>query len=108
MSLSDLFIVQTTVITYIICATSVCKALNSKTQAHNTTWCQKWDTLSTSDAIPESTPTVRPQEPADEPASDSQSSQESSSYEPISRSPDKDPDRTRYGRVVKPPNRYVA
>ncbi|GBM12090.1 hypothetical protein AVEN_245486-1 [Araneus ventricosus] len=43
------------------------------------------DEYSTSDAIPESTPTVRPQEPVDEPASDSQSSQESSSYEPISR-----------------------
>ncbi|GBM85032.1 hypothetical protein AVEN_248964-1 [Araneus ventricosus] len=47
---------------------------------------------STSDAIPESTPTVRPQEPVDEPASDSQSSQEFSSYEPISRSPDNEPD----------------
>ncbi|GBM61324.1 hypothetical protein AVEN_9594-1 [Araneus ventricosus] len=32
---------------------------------------------STSDDIPESTPTVRPQEPVDEPASDSQSIQES-------------------------------
>ncbi|GBM62057.1 Transposon Tf2-9 polyprotein, partial [Araneus ventricosus] len=63
---------------------------------------------STNDAIPESIPTVRPQEPVDEPASDSQSSQESSSYEPISRSPDKGPYRTRYGRVVKPPSRYVA
>ncbi|GBN94701.1 hypothetical protein AVEN_270898-1 [Araneus ventricosus] len=50
---------------------------------------------STSDAIPESTPTVRPQEPTDEPESDSQSSQESSSYEPISRSRDKGPYRTR-------------
>ncbi|GBM41735.1 Retrovirus-related Pol polyprotein from transposon 17.6 [Araneus ventricosus] len=60
------------------------------------------------DAIPESTTTVRPQEPVDEPASDSQSSQESSSYEPISRSPDKGPYRTRYGRVVKPPSCYVA
>ncbi|GBO10952.1 hypothetical protein AVEN_200283-1 [Araneus ventricosus] len=59
---------------------------------------------STSDAIPESTPTVRPQGPVDEPASDSQSS----SYEPISRSTDKGPYRTRYGRVVKPPNRHVA
>ncbi|GBO35738.1 hypothetical protein AVEN_45321-1 [Araneus ventricosus] len=46
---------------------------------------------STSDAIPESIPTVRPQEPLDEPASDFQSSKESSSYEPISRSPDKGP-----------------
>ncbi|GBM71562.1 hypothetical protein AVEN_41682-1 [Araneus ventricosus] len=63
---------------------------------------------STSDAIPESTNTVRPQEPVDEPASDSQSSQESSSYEHISRSPDKGPYRTKYGRVVKPPSRYVA
>ncbi|GBN41563.1 hypothetical protein AVEN_191540-1 [Araneus ventricosus] len=63
---------------------------------------------SINDAIPESIPTVRPQEPVDEPASDSQSSQESSPYELISRSPDKDPYRTRYGRVVKPPSRYVA
>ncbi|GBN48938.1 hypothetical protein AVEN_71428-1 [Araneus ventricosus] len=63
---------------------------------------------STSDAIPESTTTVRPQEPVDEPALDSQSSLESSSYEPISRSPDKGPYRTRYGRVVKPPSCYVA
>ncbi|GBM46235.1 hypothetical protein AVEN_224804-1 [Araneus ventricosus] len=63
---------------------------------------------STSNAIPESTPTVRLQEPDDEPASYSQSIQESSSYEPISRSPDKGPYRTRYGRVVKPPCRYVA
>ncbi|GBO01307.1 Uncharacterized protein K02A2.6 [Araneus ventricosus] len=63
---------------------------------------------STRDAIPESTPTVRPQETVDEPASDSQSSQESISYEPISRSPDKGPYRTRYGRFVKPPSRYVA
>ncbi|GBM17591.1 Uncharacterized protein K02A2.6 [Araneus ventricosus] len=63
---------------------------------------------STSDAIPESTPTVRPQEPVDEPASDSQSTKESSSYEPISRSLDKGPYRTRYGRVVKPPSRYAA
>ncbi|GBM26099.1 hypothetical protein AVEN_12855-1 [Araneus ventricosus] len=63
---------------------------------------------STSDAIPESTSTVRPQEPVDEAASDSQSSQESSSEEPISRSPDKGPYRTRYGRVVKPPSCYVA
>ncbi|GBM11903.1 Transposon Tf2-6 polyprotein [Araneus ventricosus] len=63
---------------------------------------------STSDAIPESTTTVRPQEPVDEPASDSKSSQESSSEEPISGSPDKGPYRTRYGRVVKPPSRYVA
>ncbi|GBO26224.1 Retrovirus-related Pol polyprotein from transposon 17.6 [Araneus ventricosus] len=63
---------------------------------------------STSDAIQESTPTVRPQEPVDEPASNSQSGQESSSYDPISRSPDKGPYRTRYGRVVKPPSRYVA
>ncbi|GBN15909.1 hypothetical protein AVEN_56350-1 [Araneus ventricosus] len=50
---------------------------------------------STSDAIPDSTPTVRSQEPVDEPASNFQSSQESSSYEPISRSPDKGPYRTR-------------
>ncbi|GBO32961.1 hypothetical protein AVEN_172949-1 [Araneus ventricosus] len=63
---------------------------------------------STSDAIPESTTTVRPQEPVDEPASDSQSSLESSSYEPMSRSPDKGPYQTRYGRVVKPPSCYVA
>ncbi|GBM94430.1 hypothetical protein AVEN_256063-1 [Araneus ventricosus] len=63
---------------------------------------------STSDAIPDSRTTVRPQEPVDEPASNSQSGQESSSYESISRSPDKGPYRTRYGRVVKPPNRYVA
>ncbi|GBM82546.1 hypothetical protein AVEN_29334-1 [Araneus ventricosus] len=63
---------------------------------------------STSDAIPDSTPTVRPQEPVDEPASDSQSNQESSSEDPISRSPDKGPYRTRYGRVVNPPSRYVA
>ncbi|GBN53212.1 hypothetical protein AVEN_243905-1 [Araneus ventricosus] len=63
---------------------------------------------STSDAISKSTPTVRPQEPIDEPASDSQSSQESSSYEPISRSPDKGPYRTRCDRVVKPPSRYAA
>ncbi|GBN34992.1 hypothetical protein AVEN_206091-1 [Araneus ventricosus] len=63
---------------------------------------------STNDAIPESTPIVRPQELVDESASDSQSSQESSSYDPISRSPDKGPYRTRYGRVVKPPSRYVA
>ncbi|GBM13275.1 hypothetical protein AVEN_226264-1 [Araneus ventricosus] len=50
---------------------------------------------STSDNIPESTPTARPQEPVAEPASDFQSSQESSSQEPISRSPDRihiDPD----------------
>ncbi|GBL90198.1 Uncharacterized protein K02A2.6 [Araneus ventricosus] len=40
---------------------------------------------STNDAIPESTPTVRPQEPVDEPASDSKSSQESCSYEPQTR-----------------------
>ncbi|GBN78454.1 hypothetical protein AVEN_119242-1 [Araneus ventricosus] len=46
---------------------------------------------SASDAIPESTTTVRPQEPVDEPASESQSSQESRSYDPISRSPDKGP-----------------
>ncbi|GBN22132.1 hypothetical protein AVEN_111555-1 [Araneus ventricosus] len=57
---------------------------------------------------PESTPTIRPQEPVDEPASDSQSGQESSSEEPISGSPDKGPYRTRYGRVVKPPSLYVA
>ncbi|GBN09346.1 hypothetical protein AVEN_156308-1 [Araneus ventricosus] len=63
---------------------------------------------STSDAISESTPTLRPQEPVDEPESDTQSSQESNSYEPISRSPDKGPNRTRYGRVVKPPSRYIA
>ncbi|GBM97787.1 Retrovirus-related Pol polyprotein from transposon 297 [Araneus ventricosus] len=63
---------------------------------------------STSDAIPDSTPTVRSQEPVDEPASNFQSSQESCSYEPISRSPDKGPYRTRYGRVAKPPSRYVA
>ncbi|GBN15559.1 Retrovirus-related Pol polyprotein from transposon 297 [Araneus ventricosus] len=63
---------------------------------------------STSDAIPESTTTVRPRESVDEPASDSQSSQESSSYEPISGSTDKGPYRTKYGRVVKPPSRYVA
>ncbi|GBL80164.1 hypothetical protein AVEN_209014-1 [Araneus ventricosus] len=63
---------------------------------------------STSDTIPDSTPTVRPQEPVDKPASNFQSSQESSSEEPISRSPDKGPYRTGYGRVVKPPNRYVA
>ncbi|GBM35194.1 hypothetical protein AVEN_189945-1 [Araneus ventricosus] len=63
---------------------------------------------STSDAIPESTPTVRPQEPVDESASDSQSIQEYISYEPISRSPDKGPYRTRYGRVVKPPSRHVS
>ncbi|GBM27022.1 hypothetical protein AVEN_256951-1 [Araneus ventricosus] len=63
---------------------------------------------STSHAIPESINTVRPQEPVDEPASNFQSSQESSSKEPISRSPDKGPYRTRYGRVVKPPSRYVA
>ncbi|GBM33384.1 hypothetical protein AVEN_275193-1 [Araneus ventricosus] len=66
------------------------------------------DSPLTRGVILESTPTVRPQEPVDEPASDSQSSQESSSYEPISRSPDKGPYRTRYGRVVKPPSRYVA
>ncbi|GBN22275.1 Retrovirus-related Pol polyprotein from transposon 297 [Araneus ventricosus] len=36
----------------------------------------------TSDTIPESTPTVRPQEPVDERASDSQANKESSSYEP--------------------------
>ncbi|GBO32209.1 hypothetical protein AVEN_221644-1 [Araneus ventricosus] len=64
---------------------------------------------STSDAVPESTPTVRPQEPVDEPASESQTSQECSSYEPISTSPDKGPYRTSpYGRVAKPPSRYVA
>ncbi|GBN03222.1 hypothetical protein AVEN_229007-1 [Araneus ventricosus] len=63
---------------------------------------------STSGAIPESTPTVRPQEPIDEPASDFQSSQESSSEEPVSRSPHKGPYRTRYGRVLKPPSCYVA
>ncbi|GBM93278.1 hypothetical protein AVEN_168044-1 [Araneus ventricosus] len=57
---------------------------------------------------PESTTTGRPQEPVDEPTSNFQSSQESSSEEPISRSPDKGPYRTRYGRVVKPPSRYVA
>ncbi|GBM03001.1 hypothetical protein AVEN_14515-1 [Araneus ventricosus] len=45
-------------------------------------------------------------EPVHEPSSDSQSSQES--YEPISRSPDKGPYRTRNGRLVKPPSRYVA
>ncbi|GBM96339.1 hypothetical protein AVEN_182474-1 [Araneus ventricosus] len=56
----------------------------------------------------DSTPIVRPQEPVDEPASNFQSSQESSSEELISKSPDKDPYRTRYGRVVKPPSRYVA
>ncbi|GBN44356.1 Retrovirus-related Pol polyprotein from transposon 412 [Araneus ventricosus] len=53
-------------------------------------------------------PTIRPQEPVDEPSSNSRSSQESSFYDPISRSSDKDPYRTRYGRVVKPPSRYVA
>ncbi|GBM56144.1 hypothetical protein AVEN_43875-1 [Araneus ventricosus] len=63
---------------------------------------------STSDAIPESTTTVRPQEPGDEPASNFQSSQKSSSKEPMSRSPDKGPYRTRYSRVVKPPRCYVA
>ncbi|GBM56929.1 hypothetical protein AVEN_168597-1 [Araneus ventricosus] len=63
---------------------------------------------SSSDAITESTTSVRPQEPVDEPASDSQSSQESSSEKPVSRSPNKGTYRTRYGRVVKPPSRYVA
>ncbi|GBM97754.1 Uncharacterized protein K02A2.6 [Araneus ventricosus] len=63
---------------------------------------------SASDTIPESTPTTRPQEPVDEPALDSQSSQVFSSYEPICRSPDKSPYRTRYSRDVKPPSRYVA
>ncbi|GBL78034.1 hypothetical protein AVEN_143343-1 [Araneus ventricosus] len=63
---------------------------------------------STRDAIPESTATVRPRESVDEPASNSQSSQESSSYQPISGSPDKGPYRTKYGRVVKLPSRYVA
>ncbi|GBM15703.1 hypothetical protein AVEN_262876-1 [Araneus ventricosus] len=63
---------------------------------------------STSDTIPESTPTVRHQEPVDEPASDSQSSKESSSYEPISRTPDKGRYRARYGRVEKLRFRCVA
>ncbi|GBM10650.1 Uncharacterized protein K02A2.6 [Araneus ventricosus] len=71
-------------------------------------YCNDSEEYSTSDAIPESTPTVRPQEPVDEPASNSQSDQESSSYDPISRSSDKGPYRTRYGRVVKPPSCYVA
>ncbi|GBM50974.1 hypothetical protein AVEN_114623-1 [Araneus ventricosus] len=63
---------------------------------------------STKNTIPDSTSTVRPQEPVDEPASNFQSIQESSSEEPISKSPDKGPYRTKYGRVVKPPSRYVA
>ncbi|GBM46600.1 hypothetical protein AVEN_95598-1 [Araneus ventricosus] len=65
------------------------------------------DDYSTNDNIPESTPVVKPQEPVAEPVSDSQFSPESSSHEPSSRSPDK-PYQTRYGRVVRPPSRYVA
>ncbi|GBN39035.1 hypothetical protein AVEN_233355-1 [Araneus ventricosus] len=62
----------------------------------------------TRDTLPESTPVVRPQEQVKEYASDSQSSPESSSHEPTFRCPDMGPYRTRYGRIVNPPSRYVA